>query len=112
MRVGPLEPVGPEDLLVVYDYHQARLHRQFKPNQVISIHASYKLRGWQPKRAFHTGLGLSRQADRMRAELRRLEVKYGTTVHHVSELYMYDEGGIAHPDTPIRMYLNEEVPAP
>lgn len=109
LHIGPLEPVTDEDILVVYGYHQARLYPEFARNRVFSINGLAFMRGLRPKRAFHTGLGLSWQADRMRQELRHLEIVHGTRVHHVNELHMYDEGGIAHPDTPLQM---QEAPTP
>ncbi|ATI18995.1 hypothetical protein KGG85_gp55 [Streptomyces phage Tefunt] len=112
LSIGPLEPVNDDDILIVYGFHQARIYPEFNRNNVYTLHgvaAFGRLRGRQPKRVFHTGLGLSREADRLRRELRMLELKYGTKVHHVNELYMYDEGGIAHPDTAPQI---QEVPAP
>jgi hypothetical protein len=94
LHIGPLEPVTDEDILIVYGFHQARIYPEFNRNNVYTLHgvaAFGRLNGREPKRVFHTGLGLSREADRLRSELRRLEWKYGTKVHHVNELYMYDD---------------------
>jgi hypothetical protein len=94
LHIGPLEPVTDEDILIVYGFHQARVYPEFNKSNVYTLHgvlAFAKLRGREPKRIFHTGLGLSREADRLRQVLRELEHKYGTKVHHVNELYMYDE---------------------
>ncbi|MFF8845533.1 hypothetical protein ACF08N_22910 [Streptomyces sp. NPDC015127] len=91
LRIGPLEPVNDEDILVVYGYHQRRQYPEFDEHQVYSIHALAFMKGVKPKRAFHTGLGLSREADRMRRELTVMEAVYGTKIHHVDELYIYDE---------------------
>jgi hypothetical protein len=94
LPIGPLDPVTPDDVLIVYGFHQARIYPEFDRNNVYTLHgvaAFGRLNGRQPKRVFHTGLGLSREADRLRRELAALEGKYGTTVHHVNELYMYDE---------------------
>jgi hypothetical protein len=94
LNIGPLAPVNDDDILIVYGFHQARLYPEFNRDKVFTLHgvmAFAKLRGRQPKRVFHTGLGLSREADRLRQELRMLELKYGTKVHHVNELFMYDE---------------------
>ncbi|AUG87243.1 hypothetical protein KGG77_gp25 [Streptomyces phage Omar] len=91
---GPLEPVNPDDILIVYGWHQARVYREFNRQNVYTMHgvmAFAKLRGRQPRRIFHTGLGLSREAGRLREELRRLTWKYGTEIHHVDELYVHDE---------------------
>lgn len=114
LNVGPLEPVNEDDILIVYGFHQARVYPEFNRDNVFTLHgvaAFGRLRGRQPKRVFHTGLGLSREADRLRQELKQLEWKYGTKVHHVDELYMYEPGGIAHPDTPLQIKI-EEVPTP
>ncbi|MEU6572329.1 hypothetical protein [Streptomyces sp. NPDC046805] len=97
---GPLEPVTDEDILIVYGFHQARLYPEFNRDNVYTLHgvaAFGRLRGREPKRVFHTGLGLSREADRLRRELQLLEWKYGTKIHHVNELYMYDEQEIPTP---------------
>jgi hypothetical protein len=100
LNIGPLEPVNEDDILIVYGFHQARIYPEFNRSNVFTLHgvmAFAKLRGRQPKRVFHTGLGLSREADRLRQELARLEGKYGTKVHHVNELYMYDEEEVPTP---------------
>jgi hypothetical protein len=94
LSIGPLDPVTDEDILIVYGFHQARIYPEFNRDNVYTLNgvaAFGRLNGRQPKRVFHTGLGLSREADRLRRELAALEGKYGTTVHHVNELYMYDE---------------------
>ncbi|WP_329289490.1 hypothetical protein [Streptomyces pseudovenezuelae] len=93
LNVGPLEPVTEDDILVVYGYHQARLYPEFPKDRVFSINGLAFMRGIQPRRAFHTGLGQSWQADRMRQELRHLEIVHGTEVRHVDELRTYDEAG-------------------
>jgi len=93
-NIGPLEPVTDEDILIVYGFHQARSHPEFNRDNVYTLHgvaAFGRLNGRQPKRVFHTGLGLSREADRLRRELSKLEGKYGTEIHHVNELYVYEE---------------------
>ncbi|WP_438470727.1 hypothetical protein [Streptomyces asiaticus] len=103
MQLMPLAPVTCDDILVVYGFHQARVYPEFNRNNVFTLHgvaAFGRLRGRRPKRIFHTSLGLSREADRLRNELARLEALFGTEIHHVDELYIYDEGGIAHPDSP------------
>ncbi|MCY0933671.1 hypothetical protein [Streptomyces sp. H34-S4] len=92
--IGPLEPVNDDDILIVYGFHQARLYPEFKRENVFTLHgvaAFGRLRGRRVKRVFHTSLGLSREAGQLRGELVRLEAMYGTHVHHVSELYTYDE---------------------
>ncbi|QBI99418.1 hypothetical protein SEA_CAELUM_58 [Streptomyces phage Caelum] len=97
LPIGPLEPVNNDDILIVYGFHQARLYPEFDRNNVYTLHgvaAFGRLRGRRPRRIFHTGLGLSREADRLRQELRLLELKYGTKVHHVNELHMYDEPAV------------------
>ncbi|MEX1655557.1 hypothetical protein ABZ960_20650 [Streptomyces pseudovenezuelae] len=93
LNLGPLEPVTEEDILVVYGYHQARLYPEFPKNRVFSINGLAFMWGLQPKRAFHTGLGQSWQADRMRQALGRLEIVHGAEVRHVNELHVYDEAG-------------------
>jgi hypothetical protein len=97
LPIGPLEPVTDEDILIVYGFHQARIYPEFNRDNVYTLNgvaAFGRLRGRQPKRVFHTGLGLSREADRLRRELAALEGKYGTKVHHVNELHMYDEPAV------------------
>ncbi|MFD7259359.1 hypothetical protein [Streptomyces sp. NPDC059874] len=94
LNIGPLEPVNEDDILIVYGFHQARAYPEFNRDKVFTLHgvaAFAQLRGRRPKRVFHTGLGLSREAGRLREELARLEALHGTTVHHVNELHMYDE---------------------
>ncbi|QFG10724.1 hypothetical protein SEA_ANIMUS_56 [Streptomyces phage Animus] len=111
LNIGPLEPVNEDDILIVYGFHQARIYPEFNRANVFTLHGAMafaKLRGRQPKRVFHTGLGLSREAGRLMEVLKELEWKYGTKTHHVDELYMYEPGGIAHPDTPVQI---QEVPA-
>ncbi|MFF4054654.1 hypothetical protein ACFYZ0_02565 [Streptomyces sp. NPDC001708] len=93
LNAGLLESVTEEDILVVYGYHQARLYPEFPKNRVFSINGLAFMRGLTPKRAFHTGLGQSWQADRMRQELRHLEIVHGTEVHHVNELHAPDKAG-------------------
>ncbi|WJN62596.1 hypothetical protein [Streptomyces phage phiScoe1] len=96
--IGPLEPVTDEDILIVYGFHQARAYPEFNRNNVFTLHgvaAFGRLQGRRPRRVFHTGLGLSREADRLRQELARLEGLYGTEVHHVDDLYVYDEPEVA-----------------
>jgi hypothetical protein len=85
-----LEPVTDEDILVVYGFHQARLYPEFNRNNIYTLHgvmAFAKLRGRQPKRVFHTSLGQSREADRLRAEFTRLEALYGTEIHHIYDMF-------------------------
>ncbi|MFD7677497.1 hypothetical protein [Streptomyces sp. NPDC060187] len=97
LPIGPLEPVTNEDVLIVYGFHQARLYPEFDRNNVYTLHgvaAFGRLRGRRPRRIFHTGLGLSREADRLRRELRLMELKFGTKIHHVNELHMYDEPAV------------------
>lgn len=94
-----LNPINQDDVLVVYGFHQARRYPEFNRNNVYTLHgvaAFGRLRGRQPKRVFHTGLGLSREADRLREELHRMEAMYGTEVHHVHELHMYDEAPVRY----------------
>ncbi|WP_031513624.1 hypothetical protein [Streptomyces sp. NRRL F-5123] len=84
-----LDPITPEDILIVYGFHQARRYPEFNRENVYTLHgvaAFGRLRGRRPKRIFHTGLGLSREADRLRVEFNLLEAKYGTAVYHVNEL--------------------------
>ncbi|QPB09883.1 hypothetical protein KGG73_gp49 [Streptomyces phage Sentinel] len=94
LSIEPLEPVTDEDVLIVYGFHQARAYPEFNRNNVYTLHgvaAFGRLNGRRPARVFHTGLGLSREADRLRNELARMEALFGTKVHHVNELYMHDE---------------------
>ncbi|MDX3525116.1 hypothetical protein P1P75_01295 [Streptomyces sp. ID05-39B] len=94
LNIGPLEPVNEDDILIVYAFHQARLYPEFDRGKVFTLHgvaAFGQLRGRRPKRVFHTGLGLSREAGRLMEVLKELEYRYGTRVHHVNELHMYDE---------------------
>ncbi|MGW3323920.1 hypothetical protein [Streptomyces virginiae] len=89
-QVGLLEPVTDDDILIVYAFHQARAYPEFNRDKVFTLHgvsAFAQLRGRRPRRVFHTGLGLSREAGRLREELVRLEALYGTEVHHVNALY-------------------------
>lgn len=93
-KIGPLEPVNDDDILIVYGFHQAREYPEFNRDKVFTLNgvaAFAQLRGRRPRRVFHTGLGLSREAGRLREELVRLEALYGTEVHHVNELFVDDE---------------------
>jgi hypothetical protein len=97
LPIGSLEPVTHDDVLIVYGFHQARLYPEFDRNNVYTLHgvaAFGRLRGRRPRRIFHTGLGLSREAGRLRAELTRMEGLYGTEIHHVNELHAYDEPAV------------------
>ncbi|MEU9605417.1 hypothetical protein [Streptomyces sp. NPDC048057] len=112
LKFGPLEPVNEDDVLIVYGFHQARRHPEFKRENVFTLHGARafgQLRGRRPKRIFHVGLGLSREAGRLRELFAWLEKHCGTEIHHVNELDMYEPGGIAHPDTPLQI---EEVSTP
>lgn len=136
-NIGPLEPVNDDDILIVYGFHQARRYPEFDRDKVFTLHgvtAFARLRGRRPKRVFYTGLGQSREAIRLRRELARLEVLYGTKVLHVDELLhaaidaefmkdgpcficgdKYDHYGIAHGtatgDGRTRADIHEESPS-
>ncbi|MFI5863523.1 hypothetical protein [Streptomyces sp. NPDC051546] len=90
----PLTPVNGDDILIVYGFHQARAYPEFDRDKVFTLHGAApfgRLRGRRPRRVFHTSLGLSREAVRLREELAHLVVQFGTEVHHVDELHMQGE---------------------
>ncbi|MFF3249694.1 hypothetical protein ACFYWP_01455 [Actinacidiphila glaucinigra] len=92
--MSQLDPINDDDILIVYGFHQARLYPEFNRNNVYTLHgvaAFGRLRGRQPRRVFHTGLGLSREAARLLDEFVRLEACYGTAIHHVNELNQHQE---------------------
>ncbi|MFE9925169.1 hypothetical protein ACFYQA_27420 [Streptomyces sp. NPDC005774] len=94
LNIGPLDPVNDDDILICYGRHQARPYPEFNRDNVFTLHgvaAWANLRGRRPKRVFHTGLGLSREAGHLMETLKWLEYHHGTRVHHVGELHKYEE---------------------
>lgn len=81
-----MHPITDEDVLVVYGRHQAKRYPEFSEEQVIPYLSLYLLGSRIPKRVFRTGLGLSRQAMRVREALEDLAWDHGTEIHHVREL--------------------------
>lgn len=81
-----MRPISDEDVLVVYGRHQAKQYPEFSEEQVIPYLSLYLLGSRIPKRVFRTGLGLSRQAMKVREALEDLAWDHGTEIHHVREI--------------------------